>query len=103
MGWHQEENLPEEGKERSVPGAHEPWQSHPSLAFPGALANQTGMAGEPQVTGAGRAEQSNAPHHVTQGCGQLLFKKAAWDTGERVWGRNPGATFLLSFWQTLLE
>lgn len=47
------------------------------------------------------AEQSRAMPLTTSP--KLLFKKAAWDTGERVWGRNPGATFLLSFWQTLLE
>lgn len=72
------------------------------MAFPRALANQTGMAEESQVPRAGGAEQSNASHHVTQGCSQLFFKKATWNTG-KVWGRNGGAAFLLPFWQTLLE
>lgn len=50
-------------RSRASQGLTSPGRVILPLAFPGALANQTVMAGESQVSGAGRAEQCPSPCH----------------------------------------
>lgn len=84
MGWHEDENLPEEGKEQSILGAHKPWQSSFSWLSPEDWPAKLGW--QENLRSQVLAEQSNAPHHVTHGCSQLFFKKATWNTGEKSLG-----------------